>query len=136
LVEVVGGRSIVNGNGYANFDEVLANVFQCGRIVPMHRRSHGVAMSHIHNIGGNLNTAAEYQEYLARLRYGRGSRRAEETAENRGVTTFDSAIDPDLGPDEDREGGDEEADENPEASAEDKQAPEGEENGHGLSAKA
>jgi hypothetical protein len=89
-------------------------------------------MSHIHNIAGNLSTAAEYQDYLARLRYGRQSKRTSETSESRGPTTFDSAIDPDRDHDEDREGADEEADSNPEASADDKPDLEG----HGLSAKA
>ena len=119
--------------------------FQAGRNVPIGWLSHGVTMSHMHNIGGNLATAAEYQEYLARLRCGRGTRRAAETAEKRGVTTFDSAIDPDLGPDEEREGGDEEAGtgeagadeggDSPEASANGKPVAEGTDR-HGLSAKA
>jgi hypothetical protein len=54
-----------------------------------------------------------------------------ETSDSRETTTFDSAIDPDREPDEDRTGGDEEAD-TPENTAEDKP----ESDGHGLSAKA
>jgi hypothetical protein len=89
-------------------------------------------MSHIHNIAGSLNTAAEYQDYLARLRIGRQAKRTSEASESQGPTTFDSAIDPDRDHDEDRTGGDEEADTTPEDSADDKPGPAG----HGLSAKA
>jgi hypothetical protein len=92
-------------------------------------------MSHIHNIGGNAATAAEYQDYLARLRHGRQSKRTSEFSETRAPATFDSAIDPDAAHDEDREGGDEEAGESPEGSADGKTGAEGKD-GHGLSAKA
>ena len=105
-------------------------------------------MSHIHNIAGNLSTAAEYQDYLARLRVGRQSKRTSGLSENRGPTTFDSAIDPDRDPDEDRTGGDEEADTPPEGSADTNPEASADANpeapvdgrldldGHGLSAKA
>jgi hypothetical protein len=75
-------------------------------------------MSHIHNICGNSNAAAEYQEYLARLGAARRARRGLELAQNPGLRSFDSAIDPDHDPERDREGeedgGDDEAEPKPE----------------------
>ena len=61
-------------------------------------------MSHIHSIGGNLNAAAEYQQYLARLAASRRTLRGAESGTKRGVRTFDSAIDPDADPDRDSGG--------------------------------
>jgi hypothetical protein len=75
-------------------------------------------MSHLHNIGGNSNAAAEYQEYLARLGAARRARRGLELAQNPGLRTFDSAIDPDHDPERDRDGeedgGEEEGETKPE----------------------
>jgi hypothetical protein len=49
-------------------------------------------MSHIHNISGNLNAAADYRDYLT-LRAGvRKPRRDAEGEEESEVRTFDSAI--------------------------------------------
>jgi hypothetical protein len=59
-------------------------------------------MSHIHNICGNLNAAADYQEYLARLGAARRARVEAGLAD--GLRSFDSAIDPDRDAEGDRDG--------------------------------
>jgi hypothetical protein len=61
-------------------------------------------MSHIHNICGNNNAAAEYQAYLARLGAARRARREQAAADNPGVRTFDSAIDPNRDGERERDG--------------------------------
>ena len=61
-------------------------------------------MSHIHNICGNSNAVADYQEYLVRLGAARRARRGQELAQNPGLRSFDSAIDPDHDPERDGEG--------------------------------
>ena len=69
-------------------------------------------MSHIPNICGNSNAAAGYQEYLIRLGAARRARRGAELAENPGLRSFDSAIDPDHDSDHERDGGTEGGGEN------------------------
>jgi hypothetical protein len=57
-------------------------------------------MSHIHNIGGNLYSAAELQAQLEQMRAARLARQAKE-AGIRPARTFDSAIEASYGRDED-----------------------------------
>ena len=63
--------------------------------------SHRSAMSHIRNIDGNPQAAAEYQDYLARL----GAHRRARSKSEDPVRAFDSEIDPDRGSAENHEGG-------------------------------
>jgi hypothetical protein len=53
-------------------------------------------MSHVHNVAGQSNAAAEYQAYLEALRAARQARENDRAEGSRNVRTFDSAIDPEL----------------------------------------
>ena len=53
----------------------------------------GLTMSHINNIGGYTNTAAEYQEYLERLKIARLAEREENPRKKGRPANFDPPID-------------------------------------------
>ena len=52
-------------------------------------------MSHVHNVAGQSNAAAEYHAYLEALRAARQARENERAQGGGAVRTFDSAIDAD-----------------------------------------
>lgn len=53
-------------------------------------------MSHVHNVAGQSNAAAEYQAYLEALRAARQARENDRAEGGAKVRTFDSEIDTDL----------------------------------------
>jgi hypothetical protein len=70
-------------------------------------------MSHIHNVAGQSNAAAEYQAYLQALKAARQARENDQAQRGGVVRTFDSEIDTDL--DGGEKGADESAAEEPSA---------------------
>jgi hypothetical protein len=59
-------------------------------------------MSHVHNIAGQSNAAAEYQAYLEALRAARQARENDRPDGVGQARTFDSAIDTELDGDEEQ----------------------------------
>lgn len=87
-------------------------------------------MSHVHNVAGQSNAAAEYQAYLEALR---AARQARENDRPDGVArTFDSAVDTDLdGEEEPSEDQPPEADEASDASSAEDGVPDPQDAPHG-----
>ena len=63
----------------------------------------GLTMSHINNIGGYANAAAEYQEYLERLKAARLAESEEDARKKARLASFDTPIDSEPEPDGDPE---------------------------------